>query len=55
MIKFSDYDYKYVIDAELRYIKIIDNILIDYDPIKKYKFGKNQIAYTTLICNEKIK
>ena len=33
----------------------IDNTVIDYEPIiKKYRFGNNQIAYTTLIYQEKI-
>jgi len=58
MIKFvgiSHYDENYIIDEELQYIKMIDNTSIDYGPIiKKYTFGKNQIAYTTLIFNEKI-
>ncbi len=58
MIKFvgiSHYDENYIIDEELQHLKIIDNTPIDYEPIiQKYTFGKNQIAYTTLICREKI-
>lgn len=38
-----------------KYNNTIDNTVIDYEPIiKKYRFGNDQIAYTTLIYQEKI-